>query len=63
LAFFSILTRPALRRGNFPTVADLIAAIQRFIDAWNDRCAPFAWARDSDIVIAKNSFHNDGRWR
>jgi hypothetical protein len=35
------ITRQALRRGNFPTIADLIAAIQRFIDAWNDRCTPF----------------------
>jgi hypothetical protein len=35
-AFFSIITRQALRRGNFPTVADLIAAIERFIDAWNE---------------------------
>ena len=34
-AFFSIITRQALRRGNFPTVADLIAAIERFITAWN----------------------------
>jgi transposase len=32
-AFFSIVTRQALRRGNFPTVADLTAAISRFIDA------------------------------
>jgi hypothetical protein len=52
-AFFSIITRPALRRGNFPTVADLIAAIQHFIDAWNDRCAPFTWTKDPDTVIAK----------
>jgi transposase len=37
-AFFSIITRQALRRGNFPTVADLISAIEGFIDAWNDRC-------------------------
>src|SRR3954447_26537106 len=37
-AFFSIITRQALRRGSFPTVADLIAAIERFIAAWNDRC-------------------------
>ncbi|SNS01737.1 hypothetical protein SAMN06272737_1751, partial [Blastococcus mobilis] len=44
--FFSIITRQALRRGNFPTVADLIAAIGRFIDAWNDRCAPFTWTKD-----------------
>jgi transposase len=52
-AFFSILTRQALRRGDFPTVADLIAAIQRFIDAWNDRCAPFTWTKDPDTIIAK----------
>src|SRR3954452_1351378 len=35
-AFFSIITRQALRRGNFPTVADLIAAIEHFTAAWND---------------------------
>ncbi|MGR7025664.1 hypothetical protein [Geodermatophilus sp. URMC 62] len=46
-------TRPALHRGNFPTVADLIVAIQRFIDAWNDRCEPFTWTKDPDTVIAK----------
>jgi transposase len=52
-AFFSIITRQALRRGNFPTVADLIAAIERFIDAWNDRCRPFTWTKDPDTIIAK----------
>src|ERR671920_250502 len=52
-AFFSIITRQALRRGNFPTVADLIAAIERFIAAWNDRCRPFTWTEDPDTVIAK----------
>jgi transposase len=54
-AFFSIITRQALRRGSFPTVADLIAAIERFILAWNDRCRPFTWAKDPDTVIAKAS--------
>src|ERR687896_1610120 len=52
-AFFSIITRQALRRGDFPTVADLIAAIERFIAAWNDRCRPFTWTKDPDTVIAK----------
>jgi hypothetical protein len=52
-AFFSIITRQALRRGNFPSVADLIAAIQRFIDACNDRCAPFTWTKDPDTIVAK----------
>jgi hypothetical protein len=52
-AFFSIITRQALRRGNFPTVADLVAAIERFIAAWNDRCRPFTWTKDPDTIIAK----------
>src|SRR4051812_9786461 len=52
-AFFSISTRQALRRGSFPTVADLIAAIERFIAAWNDRCRPFTWTKDPVTVIAK----------
>ncbi|MCW2904973.1 MAG: ISMsm5, transposase, partial [Streptosporangiaceae bacterium] len=52
-AFFSIITRQAPRRGSFPTVADLIAAIHRFIDAWNDRCTPFTWTNDPDTIIAK----------
>jgi hypothetical protein len=51
-ALFSIITRQALLRGNFPTAADLIDAIERFIAAWNERCRPFAWTKDPDIVIA-----------
>ncbi len=39
-AFFSIISRQALRRGSFPTVANLIAAIERFIAAWNDPLRP-----------------------
>jgi hypothetical protein len=52
-ALFSIITRQALRRGNFPTVADVIAAIERFLAASNDRCRPFTWTKDPDTVIAK----------
>ncbi len=52
-AFFSTITRQALRRGSFPTVAALIAAIHTFIDAWNDRCTPFTWTKNPDTVIAR----------
>jgi hypothetical protein len=34
-------------------VADLIAAIERFIAAWNDPCTPFTGTKDPDTVIAK----------
>jgi len=51
--WFSILTRKAIRRGSFKSVAVLIAAIQRFIDEWNDHCQPFAWVKTSEEVLAK----------
>jgi hypothetical protein len=48
-----MITRQALRRDNFPTVADLIAAIERFIDTWNNRCRPFTWTKNPDTVVTK----------
>jgi hypothetical protein len=50
-------------RGDFPAVADLIAAIGRFIDAWNDRCQPFTWTKDPDTVIARPPTHDAARHR
>src|ERR671912_749847 len=51
--FFSIITRQAIRRGSFPSVADLVAAIGRFCDAWNERCHPFVWVKDADDIMVK----------
>ena len=48
--FFSIITRQAIRRGTFISVPDLIAAIRRFIDGWNDRCQPFTWTKTADEI-------------
>jgi transposase len=41
--FFSILTRKALRRGNFSSRTDLVAKIMRFIAEYNQTAGPFAW--------------------
>lgn len=30
---------------------DLIAAIEIFIDSWNERCAPFVWTKTADQII------------
>ena len=51
--FFAIITRQAIRRGSFPSVADLVAAIRRFCDAWNQRCQPFVWVKDADDIMVK----------
>ena len=51
--FFGIITRQAIRRGSFDSVRELIDAIRRFIDAWNQRCEPFVWTKDADTILAK----------
>jgi transposase len=51
--FFGIITRQAIRRGTFTSVKDLIAAIETFIDGWNDRCEPFIWTKNADYLITK----------
>jgi transposase len=49
--FFSIITRQAIRRGSFTSVKDLIAAIQRFIDGWNERRHPFVWTKTPEDLL------------
>src|SRR4051812_31707925 len=51
--FFGIITRQAIRRGTFTSVADLERAIGTYIDAWNERCEPFHWVKDDDTILAK----------
>jgi hypothetical protein len=38
--FFAIIERQALRRGDFASMEELIAAIHRFVTGWNQRCQP-----------------------
>ncbi len=51
--FFGIITRQAIRRGTFHSVTDLRDAIRRFIDAYNDRCEPFAWTKTAEELLSK----------
>jgi transposase len=51
--FFSIIERQALRRGDFASVAELVAAIRRFCEGWNQRCQPFTWTKDADQILGK----------
>ncbi len=52
--FFGIITRQAIRRGTFTSVKDLIAAIETFIDGWNQRCEPFIWTKTADEILTKS---------
>jgi transposase len=49
--FFGIITRQAIRRGSFDSVPELVTAITRFIDGWNDRCHPFTWTRAAEQIL------------
>lgn len=51
--WFSILSRRAIRRGVFTSVAALIASIQRFLQAWNHDCKPFVWVKSAEQILAK----------
>jgi hypothetical protein len=51
--FFSIIERQALRRGDFPSVDDLAAAIGWFCTTWNEHCERFAWTKPADQVLAR----------
>ena len=49
--FFAIIERQALRRGDFASVEELVAAIGRFCDGWNQRCRPFCWTKDAEQLL------------
>jgi transposase len=51
--WFGIVSRRVLRYGNFKSVDDLIAAIESFIDQWNETEAhPFRWTYDGHPLVA-----------
>jgi hypothetical protein len=51
--FFAIIEHQALRRGDFASVEELVTAIRRFCDGWNQRCQPFTWTKDADQILTK----------
>jgi transposase len=51
--FFAKLTRQRLKRGVFKGIADLQAAINRYLAETNQNPTPFAWTADPDAIIEK----------
>ena len=51
--FFAKLTRRRLKRGVFTGIADLQAAINRFLQKTNANPKPFVWTADPDAIIEK----------
>jgi transposase len=51
--WFGIITRRAIRRGSFRSLAELIKRIDTYITHWNEDTAPFEWTATADEIIAK----------
>ena len=51
--WFGELTRKRIRRGVFLSVPDLIAAIEEFMDRWNNHPKPFVWTATVDSIVEK----------
>jgi transposase len=51
--WFSILSRRAIERGVFRSVAALRDAITRFLDAWNNKKRPFVWVKSAEQILAR----------
>lgn len=49
--FFGIIARQAIRRGSLASVKELLTAISRFIDGWNERCHHFIWTKTADEIL------------
>jgi transposase len=51
--WFRDLTVKAIRRGVFPSVPDLIAAIERYLDVNNTDPTPLVWTATAESILAK----------
>jgi transposase len=55
--FFSALTRRRLRRGDFASLVDLQAAINRYIAEHNEDPRPFVWTKPAKTILNKVNRH------
>src|SRR6516165_3546697 len=46
---------PGTLWGSFFSVSDLIAAIEEFLEAWNENPRPFVWTATVESIVAKFS--------
>jgi hypothetical protein len=52
---FAEITRQQIRRGTFKSVADLEAAIDAWIAAWNANPTPFKWSAKASAILEKTA--------
>ncbi|MGH9447887.1 MAG: IS630 family transposase [Terriglobia bacterium] len=51
--FFGVITRQAIRRGDFRSVAHLVKKIGDYIEHWNEDARPFEWSATASEILGK----------
>jgi putative transposase len=51
--WFNRITQQAIRRGTFRSVKELVAKIERYVQASNNHAQPFVWTATADSIFAK----------
>jgi hypothetical protein len=51
--WFAELTNKRVHRDSFLSIEDLIAAINEFVAAWNEKPRPFVWTATVESTVAK----------
>jgi transposase len=51
--WFGELTSKRIRRDSFLSVEDLVAAINEFLAAWNEKPKPFVWTATVESIVSK----------
>jgi transposase len=51
--WFGIITKQAIRRGTFTSLARLIKRINDYIDHWNENAEPFTWTATAAEILDK----------
>jgi transposase len=57
--WFSLLTRRRIRRGVFKSVEELMAAIEKYIEAHNHNPTPFVWTKTPEQILLKATKSKD----
>jgi putative transposase len=51
--WFALITQKAIRRGSFRSVKELVAKIEQFVAAYNNKAKPFVWVATAESILAK----------
>jgi len=56
--WFGIITRQAIRRGSFKSLASLISRIDDYVTHWNEDAEPFEWTATAGSILEKVAILN-----